>query len=209
MKRETAFYSKKNQVALIDCAIKKTFANQESFEREVQFYQLLQVNQSLKIPKMIAVNMDLGILKLEYLPGFLVQDLVEKYEDQSDTLSCSHLMIELMKWILTFHRDPNICAQGLALQDVNLRNFIWYDQQIYGIDFEDIAAGSLADDLSKLIAMYLSSRPENTAFKHAVVQMLYQWLSNYDRDLYKNVQVLIPQETERITKRRESKKQHK
>ena len=65
--------------------------------------------------------------------------------------------------------------------DVNLRNFIWYDEMVFGIDFESSGNGDRLLEKAELLARYLLYNPVESDFKKEVLQEIKETMEFSDR----------------------------
>jgi thiamine kinase-like enzyme len=76
------------------------------------------------------------------------------------------IIYKLSSWIKSFYEAVfDCCNEQIVLYDVNFKNFIITDTKIYGIDFEQSQAGSIAEDAGKLSAFALTYNPSMTEWK--------------------------------------------
>ena len=72
------FYSKRNQVELVDGTVVKTFLRESDFRRELAVYRQLAKLRSVQIPEIIETDEDRLIIYLSYLEGPTVLEVLEK-----------------------------------------------------------------------------------------------------------------------------------
>jgi tRNA A-37 threonylcarbamoyl transferase component Bud32 len=103
-------------------------------------------------------------LLMEYIPGVLINDLVERLEGGS-------WIGELALWFAKLH---SIKENGRCLikGDVNLRNFIFYEGKAYGLDFEEESYGDPMSDIADVCFFILTNRPSLTTDKDQIVREL-------------------------------------
>lgn len=138
--------SKRNQVYKVmlhentnsRLAILKKYSrdNLESLNIEYENMQMLK-QSDIVIPEIIYKDKD--SLIMEYIQGELVVDLVER-------LDIGNWIDELALWTAKLHGVLEGDNKLLKL-DVNLRNFIYSNDKIYGLDFEEIDYGDARIDL--------------------------------------------------------------
>ena len=68
------------------------------------------------------------------------------------------MLEQLAAWFVNCYRIlDDFYGYSIALNDVNLRNFI-AAERIYGLDFEDCRAGTKVEDMGKFCAFALTLR---------------------------------------------------
>lgn len=146
---------------------KYNFDSMAILEREYTNIKMLQ-KFGIFIPEIIYKNHD--SLFLEYIPGELIGDLVEKQiiGDWIDKFAL---------WMANFH---NISSKtgNLLKMDVNLRNFIYSNGQVYGLDFEEIGFGDARIDLGNICFFILTNKPSFTKEKHMIMR---RFLKSYEK----------------------------
>lgn len=103
-------------------------------------------------------------LFMEYIPGKVLNTMVESLDE-------GFWLEGLAYWMAQLHGIKKEGKSFLKL-DVNLRNFIWYDNRIYGIDFEETSLGDPREDLADLCFFILTNRPALTIEKDRMVRRL-------------------------------------
>lgn len=136
-------------------------------ERENQNLEYLWKN-NMAVPRMIFKDYDKLIL--EYISGETICDLVEK--------QCMGKWIdELARWMAELHKIAN--SKGSLLKmDVNLRNFIFNGDKIYGLDFEEMGHGDPRYDLANICFFILTNTPSFTRKKHLIMR---EFLKCYEK----------------------------
>ena len=160
------YKSRRNSAALVQTeqghVVVKTFREEETFQKELQIYRLLQ---DTDLPCAQVIRTEDKTLVLTQLPG---QDLVECLQQQEKNgVPRWDVWEKLVSWLMAFHRHT-----GLVMTDVNLRNFL-YDEKtktLYGLDFEECAAGSMMLPAAAIGAFIRTYSPENTPFKQKISQ---------------------------------------
>ncbi len=171
--RETCV-SKHNHVSLIrsatgDFYIWKKMKSEELFQHEKEVLEILY-NHGVAVPRIIESG-DRELL-LEYIEGTLFIDEFEKMESRiSDEKEIQNCIEKLLEWLTQFYKAmEEVYGVTMTLQDVNFRNYILHNNQVYGIDFERCAQGEVADDLGKIAAFALMYEPRETKWKKQFVQ---------------------------------------
>lgn len=166
MEEQLLYKSRRNSVSLVQTDagrfVIKTFSEEESFQKELQIYSLLQ-DKTLPCAKVIKAENK--TLMLSELPG---QNLVQCLEQQERTgVPVWEVWDKLVAWLTTFQWQT-----GFAMTDVNLRNFL-YDEKtktLYGLDFEECGVGSMVIPAARVAAFIRTYKPENTALKQEISQ---------------------------------------
>lgn len=167
------FYSKRNHVFLSKGNVIKIYINEFDFYREKKVYQKMEEALFLNKPKMIEDN-GKNKLILEYLEGPTILELLEKCEHQLDVDLAVMVLKEILQWLDAFYEIFN--GENQVMGDVNLRNFIWYKDTVYGIDFEKSCPGNSTNEKAEVIARYLLYDPIESDFKMKVFNVLVEQL---------------------------------
>jgi len=171
------FYSKRNQVYKIilenegksQLAIMKIYDSGKDSLLEAEYRNInMLYDYGINVPKIICK--DNNRLIMEYIDGDLVNDLVER-------LDTGEWIDKLALWFSQLHRiskDSNTLLKG----DVNLRNFIYSNGEIYGLDFEKIHLGDARTDLADVCFFMLTNSPSFTREKHIMIRRFLQSYEN-------------------------------
>ncbi len=116
----------------------------ESFEIEREAL-LLAREKSLSVPPVLAAHD--GVILMDHVDG---TPLVEVLNDQFDPI----LVDTLAQWYHAFHRET-----GHVKGDPRLRNFLYSNGTIYGIDFEEYRRAHWMEDIGGIAASFLDTRP--------------------------------------------------
>lgn len=170
-------YSKRNQVYKImleiegksQPAIMKIYSGKDNLpEAEYRNMKMLY-DYGINVPRIICK--DNNRLIMEYIDGDLVNDLVER-------LDTGEWIDKLALWFSQLHKiskDSDTLLKG----DVNLRNFIYSNGEIYGLDFEEIRWGDVRTDLADVCFFMLTNTPSFTKEKHIMLRRFLQCYENY------------------------------
>ena len=194
------FYSKRNQVTYRsdkDCVRKKHF-DQGAFNNELWVYERLSDHPSVKVPFMMSTDSKSLSLDLAFIHGSLILDELTLCETQGDVMGAVKHLGQLYGWMNRFY-----VAMGgsYRLNDVNLRNFIVHNKEIYGIDFEMVSEGNQLEEQCMVLAMYQMYDPEDTDFKKQVSEgVTKKYLHHLD-----HAQACISQCRETIEERRRNR----
>lgn len=166
MYKEIKLTSKRNLVFRVfetnRTYIKKTFSNIENMKKEIEFLKILKDNK-INVPNIINIESD--TLILEDLGEVTLLDWYENLE-KLNSHDYKYEMIKLARWMKDFYNLTNACFnKQFILSDVNFRNFIIKDNEVYGIDFEQVALGNLENDAGKLLSYALTYKPAMTNWK--------------------------------------------
>lgn len=144
----------------------KTFAQEESFQRERQIYKMLQDKD---LPCAEVIGADDKKLVLTELPG---RNLVECLQQQEETgVPAWEVWEKLVAWLVAFHRHT-----GFVMTDVNLRNFLFDDKtkMLYGLDFEECGTCNMMLPAARVAAFIRTYKPENTVLKQEISQYVLE-----------------------------------
>jgi tRNA A-37 threonylcarbamoyl transferase component Bud32 len=137
--------------------------NADNLEREYRNIKMLQ-DSGVLVPKVIHKEND--TLFFEYIQGDLVGDLVERQ-------SIGIWIDEFALWLANLHKISGRSG-NLLKGDVNLRNFIYAEGRIYGLDFEDLCYGDVRTDLGNICFFILTDTPSFTRKKHIIMRRFLQ-----------------------------------
>lgn len=178
-------------------AVVKTFADEASFQRELEVYKQLK-NTDLPCARVISTGDK--TLVLSRLPGKTLVDQLE--EQEASGIPQWDVWDKLVQWLVAFHS-----VTGLVMTDVNLRNFL-YDEdtnKLYGLDFEECSPGSMMEPAAAVAAFIRTYKPENTKLKQEISQYLLKlFAGSYDLEVETLILESVRQE-EMILQRRNSK----
>ncbi len=169
------YKSRRNSVSLVQTDggrfVKKTFSEDEAFQKELQIYGLLQ-DKNLPCAKVIGA--DHKTLLLSELPG---RNLVECLEEQERRgTPVWEIWEKLAAWLMAFRQHT-----GLVMTDVNLRNFL-YDEPtktLYGVDFEECDVGSMVPPAASVAAFIRTYKPEHTPLKQEIAGFVLNLFARY------------------------------
>jgi tRNA A-37 threonylcarbamoyl transferase component Bud32 len=173
------FNSKRNQVYKVKIhtstsavlAVMKKYREEETGALAEEYDNLEMLKKSgLSVPEVIYKDKD--SLFLEYIEGSTVNDLVEN-------LDTGHWVEELSRWLYELHRISR-GSYGLLKGDVNLRNFVYSNNRIYGLDFEKLSTGDSRIDLGNMCFFILTNYPSFTREKHIMIR---RFLNEYEKCL--------------------------
>lgn len=159
-------FSRRNNVFLIKSYDNKTtpfilkfYSEPHSMlKRSIEYENLIKFNrEGLNVPQVQKNNFNYNII--EYIPGVLVSDLAYSLNkgEWIKKLACWMFKLHSMKLNSNQERDKKSYLKG----DCNLRNFIYYENQIYGLDFEEKSFGDPRQDLSEICIFILDNKMNN------------------------------------------------
>ncbi|NLZ39274.1 MAG: hypothetical protein GX893_06675 [Firmicutes bacterium] len=149
----------------------KIYTHPRSLSKEAQIMQALY-DEGLAVPKIIASGAN--YLVLEYIQGKNLLTWFEEQEKKAQKPAGSKEITSVLEqWALWFADFYGILHRkygySIILNDVNLRNFIVTEQEIFGFDFEDCRTGKKEEDLGRLCAFILTYDPIFTFWKYQFV----------------------------------------
>ncbi len=177
--------SKRNQVQRVikdnNSYIFKTFAQADDFMNEVELLKILK-EDGANVPNILEEGHN--FLFLEDLGDETLLNGFESMEKHNRT-EYKDLILKLSKWLEIFYSITfSRYGKKLILNDVNFRNFILFENEIYGIDFEQSCTGAIETDAGKLSAYALTYEPSITQwkidFRNELIDILSEEL-NIDR----------------------------
>lgn len=165
MYQEIDLISKKNKVSRIingdKTHILKTYTKAKNMEKEIEVLKFLN-KEDVLAPKILKINEK----------SIVLEDLGERtllfaYEEvEKNKEDYRYLIQGILSCLKDFYKISEIYYEReCILSDMNFRNFIVKDKQIYRIDFEDVDFGEKESDLGKLLAFGLTYSPEYTNWK--------------------------------------------
>ncbi len=179
MHKKIELISKRNSVfrVLIDgrTVIRKEFTNEEDMLKELKYLNAL-AGTKCKTPKIEEIE-DKTII-MEDLGEINLLDWFEELEKIGSDNGIKELIEKLVAWYESFYDVLHSKLGGKWQKyDVNFRNFIIVDDEIYGIDFEQTQEGNCEEDIGKIAAFALMYNPENTDWKKHFVSILIKMFS--------------------------------
>ncbi len=119
------------------------------------------------IRQIISEDEESLILALAFIHGTLFLDRLMTCEAEGSINEAVGLFGRLYKWMDSFYEALN---GSYILKDVNLRNFIVHEEEIYGIDFEMVTEGDSYNEKCMVLAMYQMYDPADTEFKKIICE---------------------------------------
>ena len=170
------YTSKRNQVYLVKLhagsgdrlAVMKKYREEHRLLLDTEYENMKRLKkEGILVPEIIYKGSD--SLVMEHVQGDLAADLAEKL-DTGDWID------GLALWMAKLHRVRE-GSSSLLKRDVNLRNFIYSNGKIYGLDFESTGHGDGRTDLGNLCFFLLTNSP---SFKREKYMMTRQLLCSYE-----------------------------
>ncbi|MEG1509613.1 MAG: RIO1 family regulatory kinase/ATPase [Clostridia bacterium] len=161
------FISRKNKVTLEDGVVIKDYD-------KGNFLVELQILSKLKgvLPCPNVVDFDENQIVMNYVDGALLADYLEQAEREYNVKKASVAFEMLLNYLKKFYK-----ITGFIYGDVNFKNFI-VNTQLVGIDFEDAKVGVIKDELSEVLAFYLTYSPAFSIFKKEIYAVLLNQIKN-------------------------------
>lgn len=172
------FKSKRNQVYLVRLrdgsesrlAVMKQYSMECKSILETEFETMQRLKeQGILIPEILEKSGD--SLIMEYIQGELAVNLVER-------LDTGGWIDELALWMAKLHKIAKGNSSFLK-RDVNLRNFIYSNGKIYGLDFESADYGDRRTDMGNLCFFILTNTPSFKREKYVMTRRLLQSYEKY------------------------------
>lgn len=178
MHQKINLISKRNKVERIinddNTFISKIFNDANDLKREYEVLKLLK-SKGAYVPDILETKEN--TLMLEDLGDLTLLSWYENIEKQ-DKHDYEKMILRLCCWLKNFYRITySHFNRPYILFDVNFRNFIIKDTEIYGIDFEQSGFGNIEIDTGKLAAYALTYAPAMTEWKIKFRDKLIQILS--------------------------------
>jgi len=172
------FFSKKNQVTLLTLKREKElkqvlakFFVWGDREKEEEILNLC-ASRNVKVPKVLGSFSN--ILFMEYLPG---KSLGKATKEEL------FLYIPLLiNWLTSFgeaFKDRALCRG-----DITFSNFIWFKEEIYGIDFEEVHIGNLLEDIKELTINLLLKGFTLEELKNIYPQFIIEDIINFKKSIF-------------------------
>jgi tRNA A-37 threonylcarbamoyl transferase component Bud32 len=125
----------------------------------------------LQVPQIIGAKN--GVILMDYIPGETLTEYVNK-------TFASNIIDILAKWYYKFHQ-----ITGMVKEDPRLRNFIFNQDTLFGLDFEEAHIGHWIIDIAGVSASLLDTDPIYDKRKRALAWRLletYLGLCNLKRN---------------------------
>ena len=156
----------------------------------------------IRVPK--PISLEGRCLYLQHLVGVLLTDIIER------DICSANWTEDLARWYQTLH-TTTASGDGTSWlkTDNNLRNFLYVDNEFYGLDFEQVSRGDPAQDIGQMCAFILANRPAFTAEKVAAARKLARrYLVLNSPVSPKKIQTELLTELGQMARRRTKEKEH-
>ncbi|WP_414469802.1 hypothetical protein [Methanobacterium sp. ACI-7] len=172
-------------------AVLKVYSNTEKCL--IEYKNLIELsNNGIKVPEVLEKHDNK--LFLEYIGGNLVNELIEKQH-------IGNWIEKFAWWMSNIHRIES--SKGRFLKDdCNLRNFIWNNDQIYGLDFEKRVYGNPDRDIGDICFFILTNSPSWTDKKKIITQRFINAYELYSGNRVHNIDNLIEKSAQKAKLRR-------
>lgn len=132
-----------------------------NFENELD--KLKTSNEAgLSVPNVIGAEN--GVILMTFIPGDTLVNLINRTFQPE-------ILDELALWYYRYHN-----VHAMVKGDPRLRNFIWNDNRLFGLDFEESKRGHWMLDIAGIAASLLDTNPVNDKRKRALV---WRFLEKY------------------------------
>ncbi len=116
----------------------------DRFEKELQILRTCR-DRGLNVPEVLAGEQ--GVILMSFISGELLVERINRTFDPG-------LIDALAQWYYKYHT-----ANNLIKGDAKLRNFIYSDAELYGLDFEESRPGEWVLDIGGIAASLLDTAP--------------------------------------------------
>ena len=155
--------SKRNTVRLINNIVEKTLDTPAKARQEANTLNALYAS-GVQVPRVLGI--DGNILQLEYIKGKTLPDLIDEWEGGIPSDNCIDKTAEaIVLWLVSFYDGVDTKATGIIRGDINGRNFIICNSQVWGVDFEEETTGDILEDAGMLMAFTSTYDPADTPVK--------------------------------------------
>jgi predicted Ser/Thr protein kinase len=173
--------SKRNMVNLVryfdksgtrKSLIIKTYEYPQNCAKELFLLTSLKL-KNVMVPDVYCCRKDQMIM--EFIDGETLFDLFDRHERAQKPVESVMLILDrLCNWLKAFYTaSQEICGRPIIRKDVNLRNFIVSNGQIYGIDFENCCEGKPEEDVGKFCAFLITYIPAFTQWKSVLTNEIF------------------------------------
>lgn len=187
-RKKKKFKSKKNCVTLFEGWstrgiyyqwIKKEYSRDSRMEKEYEILQSL-FEQKINVPEVYDIKEKEIIM--EYIEGDILLNYIEKLEKENiKGEKISELIKKILDWLASFY---NAFSGRYVMEDINFRNFILKDNNIWGLDFEDCQPGKKERDIGRICAFAITYVPLYSRWKiYFVKEFLKTSLEYFPLDL--------------------------
>ncbi len=162
----------KNRI-VIENTVKKYYHSAIACDKENYILDLLK-NSGLS-PKKISCARN--CIETEYINGLTLSQLIDNNEN-----SLEMIIAKLVEWTDNF----NAITKNIVLDDMNLKNFIFSNGKIYGIDFESWHYGDSSENYSALLAAVKTAYFRDEKAKEMLCRHMESLVGSIDNAVLKN-----------------------
>jgi hypothetical protein len=119
---------------------------------------------------------------MQHISGLTLPDLIDKLEFGGNSFTDIDTIAQaVIEWLAKYYDTAGTRVTGLGRGDINGRNFIFDDGQVWGVDFEEplnlpqkpqSGHEAIETDIGRLMAFVLNYDPPNTPFKKDLSESL-------------------------------------
>lgn len=196
MHQEVKLVSKRNFVSRIvnkDITyISKTFASLEDFKHECEVLDVLK-KAGVNVPNILEISGQK--ILLEDLGDYTLLSWYENLEKQN-SYNYDDIIYNLCSWLRNFYKaTKSHFNHSYIINDVNIRNFMIKNNEIYGVDFELSCYGNIEVDAGKLAAYALTYNPAMTEWK---IRFRDKFIKVLSEQLSINIELIIKEEKKEL-----------
>jgi len=165
------FRSRKNSVALVNIEGQPRiikYYSPEFIDRLDNEYSILKdaIELGVQVPEVYKKS-DCAII-MKYIPGKALADTLNSSEYSLDD---KRYQVELLaNWFVKFHTSFREADRSLLRSDCTLRNFVFDNCIVWGLDFEEAEWGDPTRDLGAVCSSILDTDPMFTDWKFELCQ---------------------------------------
>ncbi len=172
-RRNTVFFIKSEVFNSNSCIVKFYSEPNPELKSYIEYENLRKLNnQGIKVPQIRSSHSGYNVM--EYIPGLLISDLAYSFNIGPWIEKLAYWMFQIHS--IHEHNHENINNSFLK-GDCNLRNFIYYQNEIYGLDFEENSYGDPREDLSEICYFIL----DNQVNSPEKIFMAQRFLKSYEK----------------------------
>jgi len=153
----------KNKILITDSTVKKYFHSKIAFEKERHILNLL-AESGLTAN---SYHIDDRYIELEYINGQTLSQLIDKDE---------HNLLAVFDKLILWIREFNSITKNIVLDDINLKNFLFCNGKIYGIDFEKWHYGNSAENYTSILATVKTAFFKDEAVKEKLCMHIGEYI---------------------------------
>lgn len=168
------FKSRQNQVCLINARNEKGreyyVFKQHSSDRAEKEKKILEelYGKGVKVPRVLYTSKSAIIM--EYISGDTLIERIELLE--KNNLSGKYEISAVALFFKEFYE----AIKGRIHWDINFSNFIFHEENLWGVDFEDVKEGEKETDIGRFVAFLMTYSPAFT-----------DWKLNFLREFYSKI----------------------